>query len=268
MVTTVSAAPPSTVAVIERRAPRSVGIAGIAFSLLFLVFALLAGARPPNGLTEAGLVDWFETTAKGPLTIATLYVAPFAGITFLWFLAVVRDRIGHNEDRFLSTVFLGSGLLFVAMFWASAASAASIIAANPYEAAPKVSATTLETFRSLAYSFMFVLGARAAAVFIMVTSTIALRSRVFPRWLIILGYVIGLVMLLSLSLMQWIVLLFPAWVFLMSLIILNAEIGVARFLRHHRAQDRHRRHRARKLFRARRGKSFTKGCIFPRCAMP
>ncbi len=64
------------------------------------------------------------------MTIATLYVAPFAGIAFLWFLAVVRDRIGRNEDRFLSTVFLGSGLLFVAMFWASAATAASLVAAN------------------------------------------------------------------------------------------------------------------------------------------
>ena len=220
--------PASTVTVIERRAPRSVGIAGIAFSLLFLAFALLVGARPPSGLTEAGLVDWFDATAKGPLTIAVLYVAPFAGIAFLWFLAVVRDRIGQNEDRFLSTVFLGSGLLFVAMFWAAAASAASIVAANPFEAAPKLSATTLETFRSLSFSFMFVLGARAAAVFMMVTSTIALRSRVFPRWLIILGYVIALVMLLSLSLMQWIVMLFPAWVFVLSLFILNAEIDVAR----------------------------------------
>jgi len=224
----VNASPPTMVAAIERRAPRSAGMAGIAFSLLFVGYAVLVAARPPVGLTDAGLVAWFESTAKGPVTIATLYVAPFAGIAFLWFLAVVRDRIGHNEDRFLSTVFLGSGLLFVAMFWASAAAIASLVAANRLDAAPPLSATTLETFRSLSFSFLFVVGARAAAVFMMVTSTIALRSRVFPRWLIILGYVIALVMLLSLSLMQWIVLLFPAWVFVLSLIILNAEIGVAR----------------------------------------
>ena len=100
----------------QPRAPRSAGLAGIAFSVLFLMFALLLGARPPAGLSEAGLVEWFEGTAKTPVTIAVLYVAPFAGIAFLWFLAVVRDRIGAREDRFLSTVFLGSGLLFVAMF--------------------------------------------------------------------------------------------------------------------------------------------------------
>ena len=178
-----SAPSPDPVTVVERRAPRSVGLAGIAFSLLFLGYALLVGARPPSGLTPDGLVNWFETTAKTPVTIATLYVAPFAGIAFLWFLAVVRDRIGRNEDRFLSTVFLGSGLLFVAMFWASAATVASLVAANTYEAAPPLSATTLETMRSLSFSFVFVLAARAAAVFMMVTSTIALRSGVFPRWL-------------------------------------------------------------------------------------
>ena len=212
----------------DRRAPRSAGLAGIAFSALFLTFALLLGARPPTGLTEAGLVEWFELTAKTPVTIAVLYVAPFAGIAFLWFLAVVRDRIGVREDRFLSTVFLGSGLLFVAMFWAAGAAIASLVAGNRLEGGPPLDVTTLETFRSLAFSALFVFAARAAAVFMIVTSTIALRTAVFPRWLVIAGYVIALVMLLSLSLLQWVLLLFPVWVFVMSLFILNSEIRAAR----------------------------------------
>ncbi|MET0771727.1 MAG: hypothetical protein ABWZ82_01475 [Candidatus Limnocylindrales bacterium] len=209
---------------LERRAPRSAGLAGIAFSLLFLGFAVLLGTRPPEGLTEAGLVDWFERTAKGPITLATLYVAPFAGIAFLWFLAVVRDRIGDREDRFLATVFLGSGLVFVAMFWAAAAALASLVAGERLEAAPPLSAATLESTRSLAFSFLFVMAARAAAVFMIVTSTIALRTAIFPRWLIIASYVIALVMLLSLASLQWVVLLFPLWVFVMSIYILNGEI--------------------------------------------
>ena len=213
---------------IERRAPRSAGLAGILFSLLFLAFALLVGVRPPDGLSEAQLVDWFDRNARPQLTIAALYVAPFTGITFLWFLGVVRDRIGRNEDRFLSTVFLGGGLLFVAMFWAAAAAIASLVAPNRFDAAPPMTSATLETFRSLAYSFLFVLAARAAAVFMIVTSTIALRTAIFPRWLIIAGYIIALVMLLSLSLLQWILLLFPAWVFVLSGFILNSEIRAVR----------------------------------------
>ena len=212
----------------QRRAPRSAGLAGIAFSVLFLAFALLLGARPPAGLTEAGLVEWFEVTAQTPVTIAVLYVAPFAGIAFLWFLAVVRDRIGVREDRFLSTVFLGSGLLFVAMFWAAGASIASLVAGDQFESGPPLSAADLQLFRSLAFSFLFVFAARVAAVFMIVTSTIAIRTAVFPRWLVIAGYVIALVMLLSLSALQWVVLLFPVWVFVISLFILNSEIRAAR----------------------------------------
>jgi hypothetical protein len=214
--------------VTQRRAPRSAGLAGIAFSVLFLAFALLLGARPPEGLTEAALVEWFQLTAKTPVTIAVLYVAPFAGIAFLWFLAVVRDRIGAREDRFLSTVFLGSGLLFVAMFWAAGAALASLVADDRFEGERPPDATTLETFGSLAFSFLFVFAARAAAVFMIVTSTIALRTSVFPRWVVIAGYVMGVVMLLSLSLLQWVVLLFPVWVFVLSLFILNSEIRAAR----------------------------------------
>jgi hypothetical protein len=36
---------------------------------------------------------------------------PFAGIAFLWFIGMLRDRLGEFEDRFFATVFFGSGLL-------------------------------------------------------------------------------------------------------------------------------------------------------------
>ena len=60
---------------------------------------------------------------------------PFAGIAFLWFIGVLRDRLGELEDRFFATVFLGSGLLFLAMPFASAAVAGGIIIA--YAARPE-----------------------------------------------------------------------------------------------------------------------------------
>ena len=50
-------------------------------------------------------------------------IIPFAGIAFLWFLAVLRRRIGHGEDQFFATVFLGSGFLYIAMLFAADAAA-------------------------------------------------------------------------------------------------------------------------------------------------
>ena len=43
---------------------------------------------------------------------------PFAAIAFLWFIGVVRDHIGDQEDRYFATVFPGSGVLFLAMMLA------------------------------------------------------------------------------------------------------------------------------------------------------
>ena len=202
---------------------RSAGIAGMAFSLLFVVSLWLVSARPPEGLDEASFIDWYETNALGYVTVAALYVAPFAGIAFLWFIGLIRSRIGTREDQLFATVFLGSGLLFVAMYWAGAAQFASLVAGNRFDAAPPLTAATLEAVRSSAFSFLFVLAARAAAVFVLVTSTIIWRSRALPHVLALVGYAVGLVMLLSLSFLQWVVLLFPLWVFLVSAVTLVVE---------------------------------------------
>jgi hypothetical protein len=51
--------------------------------------------------------------AAGAMAAIALNLIPFAGIAFLWFLGVVRDRIGEREDRFFATVVLGSGLVCV-----------------------------------------------------------------------------------------------------------------------------------------------------------
>ena len=213
---------------LERRAPRSAGLAGILFSVLFVGSLLLVSERPPDGLDAGAFVAWYQANAMPQLTIAALYVAPFAGIAFLWFIGVIRARVGEREEQFFGTVFLGSGLLFVAMYWAAAAVLASLVAGNRFDAAPPLDARALESVRSVAFSFLFVLAARAAAVFMLVTCTIAWRTAIFPRPLTLAGYLIALVMLVSLSFLQWIVLLFPVWVGVASGYILVAEVRAAR----------------------------------------
>ena len=46
---------------------------------------------------------------------------PFAGIAFLWFIGVIRTRLGDREDKLFATVFLGSRLLFVALLFLAGA---------------------------------------------------------------------------------------------------------------------------------------------------
>ena len=90
----------------ERTAPRSARLAGILFSVLFVASLLLASARPPEGLDDQTYVAWYLGNAVTSFSFAALYLAPFAGIAFLWFIGVIRARIGANEDQFFATVFL------------------------------------------------------------------------------------------------------------------------------------------------------------------
>ena len=101
---------------------------------------------------------------------------PFAGIAFLWFIAVVRDRIGAHEDRFFATAFLGSGLLFVAMLFAAAAVLGGLIAGNSFGTAAPTDIATVGFARSVGYSFLFVYSAKVAGIFMLAMSTIIRRS--------------------------------------------------------------------------------------------
>jgi hypothetical protein len=209
----------------ERRAPRSAGLAGIVFSLLFLAAVALAGERPPEGLTAAGLVDWFEQNARTPVTIAALYLLPFAGIAFLWFIGVIRDRIGDHEDRLFATVFLGSGLLFLAMLFASTAIGGSILIA--YRAAPNdlLNSSTYSFARAATYLIMYTYASKMAGLFMMSACTVFVRTRVMPRWMAWLGYALALLLLIGVSQYEFVLIVFPLWILLVSVYILIENFG-------------------------------------------
>jgi hypothetical protein len=112
------------------RAPRPAGFAGVLFSLLLITGILLLRVATPADPLEAGA--WLKTRSQ--LVALTLYLVPFAGMAFLWFIGVLRDRLGEREDRFFATVFLGSGLLFLALLFVSAAVTGA--SSSPTRAAP------------------------------------------------------------------------------------------------------------------------------------
>ena len=149
-----------------------------------------------------------------------LNLVPIAGITFLGFIGVARDRIGPREDRFLATLFLGSGLLFVAMLFVAAALADGIITdmASGSSAAP--APDTLAIGRQVTGLLLRVYATRMAAVFTLSTSIITFRTAVIPRRIALLGFPVAVVLLISVGLTPWVELLFPAWVPLLSIDIL------------------------------------------------
>ena len=202
------------------KTPRAAAIAGIVFSVLMISGLLLLRISIPGNPLEA---DTWLKTSSGTL-VRTLYMVPFAGIAFLWFIGVIRDRLGELEDQCFATVFLGSGLLFVAMLFASAAVTGGMIMA--YRARPAAFLdSAMYTFAyTVAYEIMDLYAVKMAAVFMISTSTVAIHTNVFARWIAFIGYAFALFLLLSGRYVQWIVLVFPFWVLLVSIDILIDNI--------------------------------------------
>ena len=202
------------------RTPRAAAVAGIVFAVLLSTSLVLFRLAIPSAQAEIG--NWIASPSRRRSVGIALGLVPFAGIAFLWFIGVVRDRIGDAEDRFFATVFLGSGLLFVAMFFVSSAILGGIIAAATRPGLSPDPSVVVFCSR-VTHLLSTVYGLRMAAVFVAVTSTVLLRERVAPRWIAFLGYGVALLLLLAIGISVWVELAFPIWVFVLSVHILLAS---------------------------------------------
>ena len=193
------------------RSPRAAAVAGIVFSVLLAVALALVRSAPPSDPNAAG--DWLADGSRRKAVVVALNLLPFAGIAFLWFIGVVRDRIGEGEDRLFATVFLGSGLLFVAMMLSAAALAGGLLFTADDNAISASQPGIWAFGRRITNTLLNVYAMRMAAVFIMATTTLAVRLRLIPRWLAVAGYLTAAALLLAVGVIPWLELLFPAWVF-------------------------------------------------------
>jgi hypothetical protein len=204
------------------KTPRAAAIAGLLFAVLFSSSVVLIRLSIPPNPVDGG--TWLADRAR-TVTLA-LSLLPFAGIAFLWFIGVVRDRLGHLEDQFFSTVFFGSGLLFLAMTFASAALVGGILAAYAVESARLIDSGVYTFARTVVYRITNVYGIKMAGVFMISLATIWVRTRVMPRWLAFLTYALALGLLLSIGANLWVTLIFPGWVGVVSVYVLVTNLRI------------------------------------------
>ena len=202
------------------KTPRAAALAGIVFAVLYASTIVLIRLAVPSELTDRGA--WLRDRAAGVTT--GLGLVPIAGIAFLWFMGVVRDRIGYREDQFFSTVFFGSGLLFLAMTFVSGALAVGMLATYSLEAGQLIDSGLYTLLRAVMLRITNSYAVKMAGVFMISLATIALRTGIMPRSLTFLTYVLAGGLLLSIGSSNWVVLIFPTWVFALSSYILASNL--------------------------------------------
>jgi hypothetical protein len=191
-------------------------VAGILFGLLFGATLILIRLKMPEGAGDSA--EWLDSQ-KGGISTATKLM-PFAGITFLWFIGVVRDNLGRYEDRFFASVLLGSGLLFLAMMFVSTAVAAALVGINAGVTDPAAHVEVIAFGKMIVVSAARTYAIRMAAVFMISLATIWLKTGLMPRWLVAVSYLVALGLLIAGDVSMWLTLAFPVWVLVVSALIL------------------------------------------------
>jgi len=195
------------------RSRRSAALAGIVFAVLLIIALSMMRVALSEGTLEALRTD----AQRRALIRTSLNLVPFAGIAFLWFIGVVRDQLGDIEDRLFSTVFLGSGLLFVSMLFTGTVTMTGVLETLT---ASDVDAGVFGFGRSTTQVLVSVYAMRMAAVFTLSVSTVGIRTGALPRWVSYIGYLVALTLLVAAGEHKWSQLVFPAWVLLVSVVLL------------------------------------------------
>lgn len=196
--------------------PRAAAIAGILFALLYgASYVLIQVSVPAISLQPISL----SNNQVKSITLG-LSLLPFAGIAFIWFLGVIRARMGVLEDQFFSTLFLGSGLIYIGLTFTASALSGGLLSAYAIDPMLMAESDSLLLARSITNQITTVYAIRMAGMFMIVLGTIWVRTRIMPRWLALITYGTAIILLISIGFTHWVTLLFPTWVLLISAYIL------------------------------------------------
>ena len=196
--------------------PRPAAAAGVAFGLLFGTALVLVRMSIPGSIAERG--GWLADPA-GTLRLATHLLA-WGGIAFLWFIGAVRTHIGAREDRFLASVYFGSGVLFLGMSFAAGAATQALLAAHAQHGERFFDSGTFAFGGRLTYELTYTYALRMAGVFMFSLATLCLHTGALPRPFVWGTWGLAALLVFGLTQTLWAALLFSLWVLCLSLYLL------------------------------------------------
>ncbi len=202
---------------VERKAatPAAGAVAGLLFAVLYSASMIIF--MNTMAQIESGTGPSLESSL--PAFDLSLGLIPFAGLFFLWFVAVARQRLGRFEDQFFATIFMGSGYIFLGLTFVAAALAGASLASAHQD--PAFAGSSTYDFARLAVAqLLTIFIPKMLGVFMLSQSVLWLTTKVMPRWMALVALLVAFTLLLGLGQPPWNVLIFPAWVALVSIYIL------------------------------------------------
>jgi hypothetical protein len=196
-------------------------LTGILFAALFVLALVFVYTTPHLSASDADITAFYNSSSTVLVTVGQTLV-PLAGIAFLWHAHTTRLLI---ESRTLSPsaipygLQLVSGVLFVVLLFAGTASAGSVALLKDLTNAPLPSVDVARGLLGLGYAMIFIYSIRGAGMYALTTTTLLRQAGIMPTWLAIVSYLLALFLLVSTTLHPVVVLIFPTWVVVASLVV-------------------------------------------------
>jgi hypothetical protein len=187
---------------------------------VLLILAIWLLERQPGVGASSADRDWYADYGNRVWVFIGLNLAAVAVVSFLWFMAVIRRRLGEREDQLFSTVFLGSGVAFCVLTLAAAVCASAPTLVVHFGGEDDLTDSTIALAHGLWFGLWGVCASRFVGVFMAATSTIGLRFGALPRWLARLGLLLGVVLGITGAFAGPLGFLFPAWLMIVSVTLL------------------------------------------------
>jgi hypothetical protein len=201
-----------------RKAALSTAGAGVAFVVLFLASVFTLSQTPGARASDAAIAEFYAGDGRRSLVLAGLYLLPLAAVAFLWFVAILRDwesGSARRLSRVLSNVQLLSGIGFITLALASAAASTVAAFAAEFGGGP-VDPSVARQFPLYGSALLYVFAMRMAAIFVTSTAGLVRATGLFPRWFVLVSYLVAVFLFLAASVNVALVLVFPAWILLFS----------------------------------------------------
>jgi hypothetical protein len=215
-------------------AARIAAISGLVFAVLFVVALVLLHRAPGLGDPDATYTAFYANGGDQLFVAIGLYLVPFSGIAFLWHMTAMRsvlDTLTPVPSTMAHGLNLLAGILFVTLTFAGTAAVGAVAFGVYFGHAPAGDPAVARALTDLGYGLVFVFAVRGAGMFALTTTTLLRNAKVLPTVGAVVAYLLAAFLLLAVTKNPAAVLVFPAWVVLVSVFLLRYA-AAARSLPH------------------------------------